>query len=138
MLHTLPIIKGMVGIAKTMGNMFQLLQGYSAETSGGLLMSISAERAKAFSEEILALEGQPAWVIGTVEVHKDFCFNTFFVVECFPRLSFVLNIRILQTSGRQWESQNCGQSDNNGGVAVLLQFLGPSSQILMVPDEPQR
>ena len=25
-LHTLPIIKGMTGIAKTMGNMFQLLQ----------------------------------------------------------------------------------------------------------------
>jgi len=66
-LHTLPIIKGMTGIAKTMGNMFQLLQGYSAETSGGLLMSISAEGAKAFAEEILAIEGQPAWVIGTVE-----------------------------------------------------------------------
>jgi len=42
-------------------------QGYSAETSGGLLMSISAEGAKAFTEEILAIEGQPAWVIGTVE-----------------------------------------------------------------------
>lgn len=66
-LHTLPIIKGMVGIAKTMGNMFQLLQGYSAETSGGLLMSISAEGAKAFADEILAIEGEPAWVIGTVE-----------------------------------------------------------------------
>ena len=72
-LHTLPIIKGMTGIAKTMGNMFQLLQvqaevckqrqltcingsqGYSAETSGGLLMSISAEGAKTFAEEILAI-----------------------------------------------------------------------------------
>ena len=31
-------------------------------------MSISAEGAKAFAEEILAIEGQPAWVIGTVEV----------------------------------------------------------------------
>ena len=31
-------------------------------------MSISAERAKAFTEEILAIEGQSAWVIGTVEV----------------------------------------------------------------------
>jgi len=30
-------------------------------------MSISAEGAKAFTEEILAIEGQPAWVIGTVE-----------------------------------------------------------------------
>ena len=46
------------------------LQGYSAETSGGLLMSISAEGAKAFADEILALEGQPAWVIGSVEVNQ--------------------------------------------------------------------
>ena len=99
-LHTLPIIKGMTGIAKTMGNMFQLLQvetevckqrqltlingsqGYSAETSGGLLMSISAEGAKALAEEILAIEGQPAWVIGTVEVVSNI------VVGSYP---FLLN-----------------------------------------------
>jgi len=66
-LHTLPIIKGMVGIARTMGNMFQLLQGYSAETSGGLLMSISAEGAAGLAAEVLALEGREAWVIGTVQ-----------------------------------------------------------------------
>ena len=52
--------------------LLQNLQGYSAETSGGLLMSISAEGAKAFADEILALEGQPAWVIGTVEVNQLF------------------------------------------------------------------
>ena len=50
-----------------------IFQGYSAETSGGLLMSISAEGAKAFADEILAIEGEPAWVIGTVEVHFSFC-----------------------------------------------------------------
>ena len=95
-LHTLPIIKGMTGIAKTMGNMFQLLQvkaevckqrqltringsqGYSAETSGGLLISISAEGAKAFAEEILAIEGQPAWVIGTVEVVSNIVVGSYF------------------------------------------------------------
>lgn len=66
-LHTLPIIKGMVGIARTMGNMFQLLQGYSAETSGGLLMAIPAEGAAGLAAEILALEGSQAWVIGTVQ-----------------------------------------------------------------------
>ena len=94
-LHTLPIIKGMTGIAKTMGNMFQLLkvqaevckqrqlqlikgsQGYSAETSGGLLMSISAEGAKTFAEEILAIEGQPAWVIGTVEVVSNIVIGSY-------------------------------------------------------------
>jgi len=66
-LDTLPIIKGMVGIAKTMGNMFQLLQGYSAETSGGLLMSISKEGSEKLVEEIEQLEGEKAWIIGTVQ-----------------------------------------------------------------------
>merc|ERR1712060_675377 len=42
-IHTLPIITNMVKIAKGVGNMFQLLQGFSAETSGGLLMAISKE-----------------------------------------------------------------------------------------------
>merc|ERR1719245_201096 len=37
-IHMLPIIKNMVKVAKSVGNMFQLLQGYSAETSGGLLL----------------------------------------------------------------------------------------------------
>ena len=45
-------------------------------------MSISAEGAKAFSEEILAIEGQPAWVIGTVEVVSNI------VVGSYP---FLLN-----------------------------------------------
>lgn len=66
-LHTLPVIKGMVGIARTMGNMFQLLQGYSAETSGGLLMAMSPEGAGRLQEEVLQEEGQQAWVIGTVQ-----------------------------------------------------------------------
>ena len=35
-------------------------------------MSISAEGAKAFADEILAIEGQPAWVIGSVEVNQPF------------------------------------------------------------------
>lgn len=65
-LHTLPIIKGMVGIARTMGNMFQLLQGYSAETSGGLLMSIPANEASNYIKEIKELEGEDAWIIGSV------------------------------------------------------------------------
>ena len=65
-------------------------QGYSAETSGGLLMSISAEGAKAFADEILAIEGQPAWVIGTVEVGFFlFSFEYFHYLNLF--------------SGRQWE-----------------------------------
>jgi len=66
-IHTLPIITNMVKIAKKVGNMFQLMQGYSAETSGGLLMAISKEGAEAYIKEIKELEGCDAWIIGSVE-----------------------------------------------------------------------
>jgi len=65
-IDTLPIIKNMVKISKGVGNMFQLLQGFSAETSGGLLMSISKEGAENFIKEIKDLEGCDAWIIGSV------------------------------------------------------------------------
>jgi len=66
-IHTLPIMTNMVKIAKGVGNMFQLLQGFSAETSGGLLMAISKEGAEAFIKEIKELEDCDAWIIGSVE-----------------------------------------------------------------------
>jgi len=66
-LHTLPIISNMVKIAKEVGNMFQLMQGFSAETSGGLLMAISKEGAEGFIKEIKELEDCDAWIIGSVE-----------------------------------------------------------------------
>ena len=65
-LHTLPIIKNMVKVAKAVGNMFQLLQGFSAETSGGLLLAIEKEAAMAFIKEIKELEDCDAWIIGDV------------------------------------------------------------------------
>merc|ERR1712083_1111415 len=65
-IDTLPIIKNMVKISEGVGNMFQLLQGFSAETSGGLLMSISKEGAENFIKEIKDLEGCDAWIIGSV------------------------------------------------------------------------
>jgi len=66
-LNTLPIINHMVKIAQAVGNMFQLLQGYSAETSGGLLITIPREGAEQFIKEIEEKEGCPAWIIGDVE-----------------------------------------------------------------------
>jgi len=66
-IHSLPIIKNMVKIANGVGNMFQLLKGYSAETSGGLLMAISKEGAQGFVKEIKELEDCGAWIIGSVE-----------------------------------------------------------------------
>lgn len=65
-LHTLPIIKNMNKVAKAVGNMFQLLQGFSAETSGGLLLAIEKEAAMAFIKEIKELEDCDAWIIGDV------------------------------------------------------------------------
>lgn len=67
-IDTLPVISNMVKISKTVGNMFKLLQGYSAETSGGLFISMSKENAEQFCKEIEEVEGTPAWIIGTVKV----------------------------------------------------------------------
>ena len=47
--------------------MFQLLQGHSAETSGGLLICLEREQAAAYCKEIYELEGYKAWIIGIVE-----------------------------------------------------------------------
>lgn len=65
-LHTLPILKNMTKISKAVGNMFQLLQGHSAETSGGLLLTIDSERAGQFCAELEEEEGCPAWIVGSV------------------------------------------------------------------------
>ena len=66
-LHTLPVIRNMVGVARAVGNMFQLLQGYSAETSGGLLLAISREGAENFIQDIKEMEQCDAWIIGSVD-----------------------------------------------------------------------
>jgi len=66
-IDTLPILAHMTKISRAVGNMFQLLTGYSAETSGGLLLSIPRENAELFCKEIEEREGCTAWVIGRVE-----------------------------------------------------------------------
>jgi len=65
-LHTLPILANMRKIAKAVGNMFKLVQGYSAETSGGLLITLPRDKAADFCAEIESEEGCPAWIIGSV------------------------------------------------------------------------
>ncbi|GMF55849.1 unnamed protein product [Phytophthora fragariaefolia] len=71
-LHTLPIIKNMVRVNETIGNSFKLLDGFAAETSGGLLLCLPAENADAFIKELRELDGKPAWVVGrVVEGSKD-------------------------------------------------------------------
>jgi len=63
-IHTLPIIKNMKMINSIVD--YRLLIGYSAETSGGLLVCLPAEHAESFIKEIVELDGFPAWIIGKV------------------------------------------------------------------------
>ncbi|CAF4945380.1 unnamed protein product, partial [Rotaria magnacalcarata] len=57
----------MATITKACNDMFSLLQGKSAETSGGLLVVLPHEQAAAFCKDIEAQEGYRAWIIGVVE-----------------------------------------------------------------------
>ncbi|KAJ3337276.1 hypothetical protein HDU93_001363 [Gonapodya sp. JEL0774] len=63
-IHTLPIIKKMAAV-NTVVN-YNLTEGRSAETSGGLLLAIPRDRARSFIEEITRLDGWPAWIVGDV------------------------------------------------------------------------
>lgn len=65
-LTKLPIIQNIAKMEQHLGGMFQLFQGFSAETSGGLFMTISADGAKGLIDEILQVDGCEAWIIGAV------------------------------------------------------------------------
>jgi len=66
-IHNLPCIQKMAAIARACGNLFGLLQGTSAETSGGLLICLPREQAAKYCAEIKKIEGHQAWIIGIVE-----------------------------------------------------------------------
>jgi len=65
-IHSLPILRHMKDVFLACGINFKLLEGYSAETSGGLLVCLPRENAKSFCEEVEKLDGQPSWIIGDV------------------------------------------------------------------------
>lgn len=66
-LDTLPVIKGMKAVDEALPGRFSMLKGFSAETSGGLLVCLpSMEAAEGFCREIEAIEGEPAWIVGRV------------------------------------------------------------------------
>jgi len=69
-IHTLPILKNMKEVAHA-APYFKLLAGYSAETSGGLFVCLSANAAKDFCKEIELIDHYPAWIIGNVITKKD-------------------------------------------------------------------
>ncbi|KAF3859901.1 hypothetical protein F7725_000156 [Dissostichus mawsoni] len=74
-IHNLPILAKMAAISKACGNLFNLVQGTSAETSGGLLVCLPREQAAKFCSEMKSQssgaggQGAPggAWIIGIVE-----------------------------------------------------------------------
>lgn len=66
-IHNLPVISKMAAVNRACGNMFGLLQGTSAETSGGLLVALPREQAAAFCKDIQQEDGHQAWIVGIVE-----------------------------------------------------------------------
>jgi len=64
-IHTLPIIRTMKQVDDQV-KMFSLLAGHSAETSGGLLVTLPADKAEDFCKELEEIDGFPAWIIGNV------------------------------------------------------------------------
>ncbi|KAF0690055.1 Aste57867_18528 [Aphanomyces stellatus] len=65
-LHTLPVIKNMLQVNAAFNNNWRLPQGFSSETSGGLLVSLPADAAEAYMKELFELDGQPSWLVGRV------------------------------------------------------------------------
>ena len=64
-IHTMPVVRDMEKIDGKVHD-FKLLAGFSAETSGGLLIALPADKAEAFCKEIEEIDGEPAWIIGDV------------------------------------------------------------------------
>jgi selenide,water dikinase len=64
-IHTMPILAGMAELSKLAPG-FRLLEGFSAETSGGLMICMTETDAHAYIKEIQEIEGLPAWIIGRV------------------------------------------------------------------------
>ena len=64
-IHTLPLLAGSREVNDNVFN-FRLLHGYSAETSGGLMLCIPEGKAEAYCKELEEVDGCPSWIIGRV------------------------------------------------------------------------
>lgn len=65
-IHTLPCIANTAKVERSGVLDFRLRAGYSAETSGGLLVCLPEEDAAAYCRALEALDGEPTWIIGRV------------------------------------------------------------------------
>lgn len=80
-IHSLPIIRSMKEVDDKV-QMFSLVKGFSAETSGGLMVCLPAENAEKFCKEIEEIDGAGAWIIGrVVKSENDQKLNTCNLVE---------------------------------------------------------
>jgi len=69
-IHTLPIINKMEDVDQLFRR-WNLLEGRSSETSGGLFIALPGSNAEAFCRELEELDHQPAWIIGEVVTGKE-------------------------------------------------------------------
>ena len=65
-IHTLPCIANTSKVEQSGVLDFRLLKGYSAETSGGLMICMKEEDAIAYCKELEGIDEEPAWIIGRV------------------------------------------------------------------------
>lgn len=76
---TMPVIAGMAKVAaflKTEGILdFKLIDGFSAETSGGLLVMLPRESADAFIADIERIDGWPAFKVGEIRGKEGYDYN---------------------------------------------------------------
>eukprot|EP00055_Hartaetosiga_balthica_P000381 m.136368 g.136368 ORF g.136368 m.136368 type:complete len:303 (+) comp10639_c0_seq1:233-1141(+) len=63
-IHTLPVIAKTPAVNSKFN--FKLVEGFSAETSGGLLIMLPKEKAQEFCDKIESIDGVPAWIVGKV------------------------------------------------------------------------
>jgi len=64
-LHTLPLLAGTKAVNDQVFN-FQLTIGYSAETSGGLMLCLPPDQAEAYMAAVKEVDGTESWIIGRV------------------------------------------------------------------------
>jgi selenide, water dikinase len=69
-IHTLPLLAGSREVNDTVFN-FRLLHGFSAETSGGLMICIPEDKALAYCKELEEIDGCPSWIIGRVVKSRE-------------------------------------------------------------------
>jgi len=76
---TLPLIRHTREV-DNLFTFFNLMKGFSSETSGGLLVVLPADKAAEFCAKIEELDGWPAWIIGRVTTARDTNKNSAYIV----------------------------------------------------------